>query len=88
MYVRLDTRKSGLHSFPITRSWKEVTQGVDAVFAYDDKMYMIKVDFKVTIRTCVRARVCVEVNTNIRPALLTPCRMTTFTSTKRRLTTC
>ncbi|KAL6115488.1 hpx [Pungitius sinensis] len=44
MYVRLDMRKNGLHAFPITRSWKEVTHGVDAVFAYDNKMYIIKDD--------------------------------------------
>ncbi|XP_076579730.1 hemopexin [Chaetodon auriga] len=44
MYMRLDTRRDGLHAFPITRSWKEVTSGVDAVFSYTDKIYLIKSD--------------------------------------------
>ncbi|CAG5933645.1 unnamed protein product [Menidia menidia] len=42
IYMRLDTRRDGLHAFPITRTWKEVTNGVDAVFSYTDKIYMIK----------------------------------------------
>lgn len=45
IYMRLDTRRDGLHAFPITRLWKEVTR-VDAVFSYTDKMYLIKVDFQ------------------------------------------
>nr|AMW64454.1 warm temperature acclimation related 65kDa protein 2 [Scomberomorus niphonius] len=44
IYMRLDTHRDGLHAFPITRSWKEVTTGVDAVFSYDDKIYLIKDD--------------------------------------------
>nr|AFE88226.1 warm-temperature-acclimation-related 65-kDa protein [Oplegnathus fasciatus]AFE88228.1 warm-temperature-acclimation-related 65-kDa protein [Oplegnathus fasciatus] len=44
IYMRLDTRRDGLHSFPITRMWKEVTGGVDAVFSYTDKIYLIKGD--------------------------------------------
>ncbi|XP_068446515.1 hemopexin-like [Clinocottus analis] len=44
MYMRLDTRHDGLHAFPITRSWKEMTSGVDAVFSYNDNMYLIKDD--------------------------------------------
>ncbi|KAK5847683.1 hypothetical protein PBY51_016791 [Eleginops maclovinus] len=44
IYMRLDTSRDGLHAFPITRSWKEVTSGVDAVFSYTDKMYLIKGD--------------------------------------------
>ncbi|XP_010788340.1 hemopexin [Notothenia coriiceps] len=44
IYMRLDTRRDGLHAFPITKSWKEVTNGVDAVFSYADKMYLIKDD--------------------------------------------
>lgn len=43
--MRLDTRRDGLHGFQITRTWKEVTQGVDAVFSYDNKIYLIKVHF-------------------------------------------
>ncbi|AWO95639.1 Hypothetical protein SMAX5B_015271 [Scophthalmus maximus] len=42
VYMRLDTVRDGLHAFPISRSWKEVTNGVDAVFSYMDKFYMIK----------------------------------------------
>uniref|UniRef100_A0A3Q1HXU4 Hemopexin n=1 Tax=Anabas testudineus TaxID=64144 RepID=A0A3Q1HXU4_ANATE len=44
IYMRLDTHRDGLHGFPITRSWKEVANGVDAVFSYTDKIYMIKDD--------------------------------------------
>ncbi|KAM4601873.1 hemopexin [Polymixia lowei] len=44
IYVRLDTHRDGIHYFPITRSWKEVTDGVDAVFSYADKIYFIKND--------------------------------------------
>ncbi|KAM7375358.1 hypothetical protein PAMA_014452 [Pampus argenteus] len=44
MYMRLDTRRDGLHAFPITRAWKEVTGGVDAAFSYTDKIYLIKDD--------------------------------------------
>ncbi|XP_073318271.1 hemopexin [Pagrus major] len=43
-YMRLDTHRDGLHGFPITRTWKEVTGGVDAVFSYDNKIYLIKGD--------------------------------------------
>lgn len=43
-YTRVDNKRNGLHAFPITRGWKEVTNGVDAVFAYTNKMYLIKVD--------------------------------------------
>ncbi|XP_034533930.1 hemopexin isoform X2 [Notolabrus celidotus] len=42
IYMRLDTSRDGLHAFPITRTWKELARGVDAVFSYSDKMYMIK----------------------------------------------
>lgn len=41
--MRLDTIRDGLHAFPIPRAWKEVTNGVDAVFSYTDKIYLIKV---------------------------------------------
>ncbi|CAN9498389.1 unnamed protein product [Ophioblennius macclurei] len=44
VYMRLDTSRDGLHGFPITRAWKEVTDGVNAVFAYGDKIYLIKDD--------------------------------------------
>ncbi|XP_070711535.1 hemopexin [Pempheris klunzingeri] len=44
IFMRLDTHRDGLHSFSITRAWKEVTGGVDAVFSYTDKIYMIKDD--------------------------------------------
>lgn len=44
MYMRLDTHRDGLHGFKITRVWKEVTNGVDAVFSYTDKTYFIKDD--------------------------------------------
>ncbi|XP_029030645.1 hemopexin [Betta splendens] len=43
-YMRLDTHRDGLHAFPITKIWQEVTNGVDAVFSYTDKIYMIKDD--------------------------------------------
>ncbi|XP_036947676.1 hemopexin [Acanthopagrus latus] len=43
-YMRLDTRRDGLHGFQITRTWREVTEGVDAVFSYDNKIYLIKGD--------------------------------------------
>ncbi|XP_042260929.1 hemopexin [Thunnus maccoyii] len=44
IYMRLDTKRDGLHAFHITRAWKEVTHGVDAVFSYTDKIYLIKDD--------------------------------------------
>uniref|UniRef100_A0A3Q0SMM0 Hemopexin n=1 Tax=Amphilophus citrinellus TaxID=61819 RepID=A0A3Q0SMM0_AMPCI len=44
IYMRLDSRRDGLHAFPITRAWKEVTNGVDAAFSYTDKLYLIKGD--------------------------------------------
>ncbi|KAF5905455.1 hemopexin, partial [Clarias magur] len=44
MYVRLDTHRDGMHSFPIVRLWKEVSGHVDAVFSYDDKIYIIQGD--------------------------------------------
>lgn len=43
-YMRLDTHRDGKHTFPIARTWKEVTNGVDAVFSYSDKIYIIKGD--------------------------------------------
>lgn len=46
--MRLDTHRDGLHAFPITKAWKEVTSGVDAVFFYTNKIYLIKVDLEVT----------------------------------------
>uniref|UniRef100_A0A4W4HB14 Hemopexin n=2 Tax=Electrophorus electricus TaxID=8005 RepID=A0A4W4HB14_ELEEL len=42
MYIRLDTPRDGIHHFPITRSWKEVSGAVDAVFSYGDNMYIIQ----------------------------------------------
>ncbi|XP_061565399.1 hemopexin-like [Cololabis saira] len=42
IYMRMDSQRDGLHPFPITRTWKEVTNGVDAVFSYTNKIYMIK----------------------------------------------
>ncbi|XP_027012368.2 hemopexin [Tachysurus fulvidraco] len=44
MYIRLDTLRDGIHPFPITRSWKEVSGPVDAVFSYGDKIYIIQGD--------------------------------------------
>ncbi|XP_077439938.1 hemopexin [Vanacampus margaritifer] len=44
LYMRLDSRRDGLHAFLITRTWKEMTNGVDAVFSYADKLYMMKGD--------------------------------------------
>ncbi|KAA8579525.1 hypothetical protein FQN60_006618 [Etheostoma spectabile] len=44
IYMRLDTHRDGLHAFPITRAWKDVTNGVDAVFSYTNKIYLIKGD--------------------------------------------
>ncbi|XP_037097866.1 hemopexin [Syngnathus acus] len=44
IYMRLDSQRDGLHAFPIVRTWKELTNGVDAVFSHADKHYMIKGD--------------------------------------------
>ncbi|XP_044044147.1 hemopexin [Siniperca chuatsi] len=44
IYMRLDTHRDGLHAFPITNVWKNMTRGVDAVFSYTDKIYVIKDD--------------------------------------------
>uniref|UniRef100_A0A7N8YIA3 Hemopexin n=1 Tax=Mastacembelus armatus TaxID=205130 RepID=A0A7N8YIA3_9TELE len=44
IYMRLDTQHEGLHAFPIVRAWKEMTNGVDAVFSVTDKIYLIKGD--------------------------------------------
>lgn len=46
IYMRLDSHRDGRHAFPITRSWAEVTNGVDAAFSFSDKMYMIKVGLR------------------------------------------
>lgn len=43
IYMRLDTHRDGKHTFPIARTWKELANGVDAVFSYSDKIYIIKV---------------------------------------------
>ncbi|KAK7130370.1 hypothetical protein R3I93_019869 [Phoxinus phoxinus] len=42
MYLRLDTHRDGSHRFPISRSWKEISGGVDAVFSYGDNMYIVQ----------------------------------------------
>uniref|UniRef100_W5KCV7 Hemopexin n=1 Tax=Astyanax mexicanus TaxID=7994 RepID=W5KCV7_ASTMX len=42
VYIRLDSHRDGSHPFPITRSWKEISGRVDAVFAYGDKLYIIQ----------------------------------------------
>uniref|UniRef100_A0A8C7FR54 Uncharacterized protein n=1 Tax=Oncorhynchus kisutch TaxID=8019 RepID=A0A8C7FR54_ONCKI len=42
IYMHLDTHNDGKHAFPIARTWKEVANGVDAVFSYSDKIYIIK----------------------------------------------
>ncbi|XP_023251217.1 hemopexin [Seriola lalandi dorsalis] len=44
IYMRLDTHRDGFHAFLITRTWKEVTGRVDAVFSYSGKIYLIKDD--------------------------------------------
>ncbi|XP_074483873.1 hemopexin [Sebastes fasciatus] len=44
IYMRLDTHRDGLHAFKINRTWTAVDDGVDAVFSYSDKIYMIKDD--------------------------------------------
>ncbi|XP_077569599.1 hemopexin [Stigmatopora nigra] len=44
LYMRLDSHRDGFHPFSITRAWKEMVNGVDAVFSYTDKIYMIKDD--------------------------------------------
>lgn len=44
IYMRLDTHRDGFHPFSITRAWKEMTNGVDAVFSYNNKNYLIKDD--------------------------------------------
>uniref|UniRef100_A0A668A4Y5 Hemopexin n=1 Tax=Myripristis murdjan TaxID=586833 RepID=A0A668A4Y5_9TELE len=41
-YMHLNPKGPHRHPFPIIRKWKEVTEGVDAVFSYTDKLYMIK----------------------------------------------
>ncbi len=43
MYMRLDTHHDGSHRFPISRSWKEISGVVDAVYSYGDNMYIIQV---------------------------------------------
>lgn len=43
LYVRLDSQRDGIHPFPIVRLWKEVSGRVDAVFSFDDKIYIIQV---------------------------------------------
>lgn len=53
IYMRLDTHRDGLHAFPIIRLWKEVTNGVDAVFSFADKMYLIKDDKVYIYKTIV-----------------------------------
>ncbi|XP_058648587.1 hemopexin [Onychostoma macrolepis] len=44
MYMRLDTHRDGSHHFPISRSWKEISGVVDAVYNYGDNMYIIQGD--------------------------------------------
>ncbi|XP_047211787.1 hemopexin [Girardinichthys multiradiatus] len=44
IYMRVDSHRDGFHAFPITRAWEEVNDGVDAVFSYDNKIYLIKGD--------------------------------------------
>ncbi|XP_039537290.1 hemopexin [Pimephales promelas] len=44
VYLRLDSHRDGIHRFPISRSWKEISGGVDAVFSYGDTMYIIQSD--------------------------------------------
>ncbi|KAG7463697.1 hypothetical protein MATL_G00179360 [Megalops atlanticus] len=44
VYTRLDTHRDGWHAFSIASVWKEVESDVDAVFSYDQKMYLIKGD--------------------------------------------
>lgn len=48
--MRLDSHRDGTHAFPITRLWAEVNNGVDAVFSFSDKIYMIKVGWKFLTR--------------------------------------
>ncbi|XP_036396350.1 hemopexin-like [Megalops cyprinoides] len=43
-YMRLDTHRDGWHAFAIADVWKDVKSDLDAVFSYDDKLYMIKGD--------------------------------------------
>ncbi|XDV25560.1 hypothetical protein PO909_029460 [Leuciscus waleckii] len=42
VYLRLDTHRDGSHHFRISRLWKEISGGVDAVFSYGDNMYIIQ----------------------------------------------
>ncbi|XP_060754758.1 hemopexin [Neoarius graeffei] len=44
LYVRLDSQRDGIHPFPIVRLWKEVSGRVDAVFSFDEKIYIIQGD--------------------------------------------
>ncbi|KAJ8003719.1 hypothetical protein DPEC_G00151280 [Dallia pectoralis] len=53
IYMRLDTRRDGKHAFPIERTWKEVANGVDAVFSYSDKIYIIKGDLVYIYKSAV-----------------------------------
>ncbi|KAG7272164.1 hypothetical protein CRUP_014763 [Coryphaenoides rupestris] len=43
-YMRLDTGQDGVHGFPMNRMWKEVVGGVNAVFSFEDRIYLIKRD--------------------------------------------
>ncbi|KAG5833760.1 hypothetical protein ANANG_G00279300 [Anguilla anguilla] len=43
-YMRLDTKRDGWHTFPITHLWKHLASDLDSVFSYKDKLYMIKGD--------------------------------------------
>lgn len=54
--MRLDTHRDGRHAFPITRPWAEVTSGVDAVFSFSDKLYMIKVGLEVSTQNTLQLK--------------------------------
>lgn len=54
--MRLDTHRDGRHAFPITRSWAELTSGVDAVFSFLDKMYMIKVGLEISTQNAFQIK--------------------------------
>lgn len=80
--MRLDTKRDGFHAFPISGAWKEVTNGVDAVFSYSDKMYLIKVGTDASRGDPA----CFILNTEL-TVLPTTCRMIRFTFIKVMLTT-
>lgn len=96
IYMRLDSRRDGLHAFPITRMWPEVTSGVDAVFSFSDKLYAVKVGLELptekTFSLKHNPRICFQ-DVKLKCLLLllllfnNPSRTIKCTSTRAELTT-